>query len=472
MRLVHYVRHRALTLALAAVALSAASLAHAQEQGAAGTGASGGAGPGGAGGATPPAAQSYVYPGAVAPQEPGVPLGGGNNIYSSSQGVQGDQEDHFDMDPTRGGGASTLYGNPNGAGDLGGGGRGMGLSPGGDTITFGEGPIPDSYVVRRGDTLWHICDTFFHNPYQWPRVWSYNPQIQNPHWIYPGDEVKLHSGGGAAKTGPTANVQQPPGQQQPQGGNLIDRRRQVVPQTVFLRDQGFIDDDEKNDWGEINGSAEDKMFLTDTDEVYVRIGPGHDVRIGQDLTVFRPVRKVPGGNLVQLQGTVRVDRWDPATRIARGKVTETLDVIERGAHIGPVGRKFDVVPPVRNERDVNAQILASLYPHNFYGQNQVVFIDKGQQDGLKPGNRLFVVRRGDAWKKSLASDVAGKRIALESDSPAEVETPPTIGDAHAPMEVIGELRVVSVRNHTAACIVTQSTREIELADSAVARKGY
>ena len=40
------------------------------------------------------------------------------------------------------------------------------------------------------------------------------------------------------------------------------------------------------------------------------------------------------------------------------------------------------------------------------------------------------------------------------------------------MEVIGELRVVSVRNHTAACIVTQSTREIELADSAVARKGY
>jgi hypothetical protein len=56
-------------------------------------------------------------------------------------------------------------------------------------------------------------------------------------------------------------------------------------------------------------------------------------------------------------------------------------------------------------------------------------------------NALFTplkVRRGDAWRKSLASDVAGLRIALESDSPADTELPPTIGDSKAPMEVIGE----------------------------------
>ena len=320
--------------------------------------------------------------------------------------------------------------------------------------------------MRRGDTLWGICDTFLRNPYQWPRIWSYNPQIQNPHWIYPGDEVKLHQGGTSLQTqahGP---------QQQQQGGSIVDRRRQVVPQTIFLRDTGFVADDDKEDWGEINGSAEDKMFLTETDEAYMRLAPGHEVKLGQELTVFRPVRKVPGGNLVQLQGTVRIDRWDPSTHIARGLLTESIDVIERGARIGPVGRKFQVVPPVRNEKDVNAQVLASVYPHNFYGQNQVVFIDKGEDDGLKIGNRLFVVRRGDAWRKSLASDVAGLRIALESDSPADIEQPPTIGDSKAPMEVIGELRVLTTRKHTAACLVTQSTKEIELGDSSVARKGY
>src|SRR4029077_8146944 len=120
-----------------------------------------------------------TYPGAVAPPPPGTPLGGGNNVYSSSQTYSGGQEDHFDMDPTKGMSASTVYGNRNGSADLGANRSG--------SFTVGEGGvvgnIPDAYTVKRGDTLWGICDTFFQNPYQWPRIWSYNPQIQNPHWI-------------------------------------------------------------------------------------------------------------------------------------------------------------------------------------------------------------------------------------------------------------------------------------------------
>ena len=40
---------------------------------------------------------------------------------------------------------------------------------------------PDSHRVRRGETLWEISRTFYQNPYQWPRLWANNPQIQNPH---------------------------------------------------------------------------------------------------------------------------------------------------------------------------------------------------------------------------------------------------------------------------------------------------
>jgi hypothetical protein len=47
------------------------------------------------------------------------------------------------------------------------------------------------HVVRRGDTLWDICFLYFNDPWQWPKIWSYNPQITNPHWIYPGDLVRL-----------------------------------------------------------------------------------------------------------------------------------------------------------------------------------------------------------------------------------------------------------------------------------------
>jgi hypothetical protein len=438
---------------LAAAALTFAPAALAQDQGSGGGGASPGGGGGGAGVVTTPTVITQVptYPGAVAPPPPGTPLGGGNTVESN----------HFSID-TGAGSTGTVHGNEHGAGDFGSGRPSYTMGGGGFT-----GVVPDAYTVKHGDTLWAICDTFFQNPYQWPRIWSYNPQIQNPHWIYPGDEVKLREGGARPATngGGTSPIQN-------QGGSLVDRRRQVVPQTVFLRDTGFISDDDKEDWGEVNGSAEDKMFLTDTDEAYMRLGPNHDVKIGQELTVFRPVRKVAGGNLVQLQGTVRIDRWDPSTRIARGQISESLDVIERGARVGPVGRKFQVVPPIRNEKDVNASVLASVYPHNFYGQNQVVFIDKGDEDGLKVGNRMFVIRRGDAWRKSLASDVAGLRIALESDSPADIESPPSINESKAPMEVVGELRILTVRKHTSAALVTQSTREIELGDSAVARKGY
>lgn len=414
----------------------------------------------GAGGGTAPSVPVYTYPGSVAPPPPGVPVGGGNNTDSSSRPVTGNQTDKFDLDPNSGGG-SVVYTNPNGAADFG----------HGDSLTLGggglEGPLPDPYTVKKGDTLWDICDTYFKNPYQWPRIWSFNPQIQNPHWIYPGDQIRLRQPNGSG--GPAATGQAPP----LAGGSLIDRRRQVAPTTVFLRDTGFIDDDDKDNWGEITGAAVDKMFLTDTDEVYVRVGPGKDVKIGQELTIFRPVRKVAGGNLVQIQGSVRVNEWNEKDRIARGTIVETLDVIERGARVGPLGRKFDVVPPTRNDTDVHAHVLASVYPHTFYGQEQVVFIDKGADDGVKVGNRFFVMRRGDAWRKSLASDVAGSRIALEDDSPAAVQRVPAgVADSKLPAEVVGELRVLSTRKHTSTCLLTQSTREIELGDDVVSRKGY
>ncbi|HEX7600066.1 MAG TPA: LysM peptidoglycan-binding domain-containing protein [Polyangiaceae bacterium] len=437
-----------------AIPIAHVTIVFAQDQGA---GASGGT----------TSTTTTVYPGGVLPPPPGVPLGGGNNTSSSSRAITGDQTDHFDSDPAHGGG-SVVYTNPNGSADFGHGGGDFGH--GGGSLTLGgDGTFPDPYVVKKGDTLWAICDTYFKNPYQWPRIWSFNPQIQNPHWIYPGDQLRLRQPDGNGPSAAVSGGPPPPAG----GGSLIDRRRQVAPTTVFLRDTGFIDDDDKDNWGEITGAAADKMFLTDTDEVYVRVGPGKDVKIGQELTIFRPVRKVAGGNLVQIQGSIRVNEWNEKDRVARGTIVETMDVIERGARVGPIGRKFDVVPPTRNDADVHAQVLASVYPHTFYGQEQVVFIDKGADDGVKIGNRFFVMRRGDAWRKSLASDVAGSRIALEDDSPAAVQQIPAgVAESKLPTEVVGELRVLSTRKHTSTCLLTASTREIELGDDVVSRKGY
>lgn len=455
-------RRRAIAVALGVILpVAHVTVAFAQQTtdgaGPGGGSTSGQAGGGQAGGPTvttvPGPTTTTFFPGGVAPVPPGGTLGGGNAQYSSSKPIVGNERDGFDF--RQGGSAGeTMRGDPNGSFVL-----------GGESERDAPPPVvPNAHTVRRGDTLWGICGYYFQNPYQWPRIWSYNAQIQNPHWIYPGDQVKLRQDGAETGAAPLASNDA--------RGNINDRRRQVPANTIFLRNQGFVDDD-SSDWGEITGAREDKMFLTDYDEAYLRIGREHDVKIGQELTVYRPIKSSSGVRLVEIQGTVKVDQWNPKERIARARVIESVDTIERGARVGPIARRFEVVPPSRNGKDVEASILTSIHPHELYGQNQVVFIDKGEDDGLSPGNRLFVIRKGDGFHETQPSRSAAKRIALEDPSPAAIEsiTKPR-DDAALPEEVLAELRVISVKKRTAMALVTTARREIELGDKAYARKGY
>jgi hypothetical protein len=322
---------------------------------------------------------------------------------------------------------------------------------------------PEAHTVRRGDTLWDISNRYYQNPYQWPRLWSYNAQIQNPHWIYPGDRVRLRD----------ANALP--------GGRLgLNRGRGVPSGTVWLRDYGWVDDRKGDQWGEIVGSPSDHLMLGTGDDVYLKIDDDHEVTLGDELTIWRPIRTVAsdaaGGTLVSIRGTAKVERYNPKTKMARARIIEALDVIERGTKIGPVGRKFDVVPPIRSDRDLEASILASTYPYHFYGNNQVVFIDRGEKDGVKPGMRFFAVMRGDRWAQT--TNTIGQsgllRPRVEDDRPARVDPHVynVVEEDRLPDETYAELRVMRMRDHTATCLVIEAKHEIERNARLIARKGY
>ena len=398
---------------------------------------------------------------------PNGTIGGGNATESSALPITGDQEDGFDYGHGgKSGGA--VHGDEGGPIFVGG--RGAGGWGG----AGGTGDVPYSHIVRRGDTLWGICGEYYDNPYQWPRVWSYNPQLKNPHWIYPGDELNLRdpAGGGANGAGlPTANVPLPYREQ-----SLVDGRRQVVPAgTIFLRDQGWIRSPADEVWGDVTGAPEDKMFLTQGDEIYLHIDKGHEVHLGQELSLFKPLHSNAAGTIVQIGGTAKINDWNAQDRVARATVVESLGIVERGARVGPLVRAFSVVPPLRNDVEVQARVLASIHPEPFWGQNQVVFIDKGESSGLKPGNVLQIVRHGDAWRRTLVNPSAGYRISPDDEKPLpplEMTPGSRKDEANYPDEVIGELRVVTTKKDTAACLVTASKVEIDPYDLAVAHKGY
>lgn len=408
-----------------------------------------------AGSSTTSTSTTYVPFGVPAP---GTDINAG--LPSSSRPINGDQGDSFDLGAPSGSGGP-VYGSK------------------GATAVLGNEravSVPDVHLVQKGDTLWDLCDHYFHNSWEWPSVWSYNPQIQNPHWIYPGDQVRLRHPNqiSASNRIESRSITGKPG--------FSDRRTRVPRDTVFLRDQGFIGDPKRDVWGELVGAVEEQMLLSDGNHVYLVMRPGVDLKVGQDLTVFREVRqpdnvsgaRKPPGQVVAVSGTVKVDRFDPKTRVARALITESVDTIERGAKVGPVGRQFDVVPPKPNTHAVEARVLTSLYPHVYLAQNQVVFIDRGSQDGLAPGNTLLVLRHGDTWRGSLTTNSKMLRDRLRMDSPerVDVETTPLSGDNDKfPEEALAELRVLRAEKFSSIALVTQSRREVVPGDRAVAVKG-
>ncbi len=332
----------------------------------------------------------------------------------------------------------------------------------------GRVDIPEFHDVSRGDTLWDITNYYWGSPWQWPALWGLNPQITNPHWIFPGDHVRLLREGNRPRT------------VVPAPGGLRTLTRSVTPDTVFNMNQGYLDPQEAENSGTLVGSPDDHLLLTAGNEAYVEF-PRRTPNVGDEFSIYQDAQDGDGdrstGRVVRILGTVDVTRWDERRRLATVRIVEALDVIERGEHVGVMPRTVRIVPPVASTVDLEGRIAATLRPQRIVGQNQIVFIDRGSNDRVAVGNRFLVVRRGDGWRNSLGamSENSAAQIGMDRDGDGRPDSPPGAGQnpvERMPDVVVGEAIVVESRRQTCTALLTSSTSELAVGDRVVLRRGY
>jgi len=313
---------------------------------------------------------------------------------------------------------------------------------------------PQTHTVKEGDTLWDITQAYYGDPYRWPQVWSYNPDITNPHWIYPEAQVQLRpTDGEVVETAP-------------KGFRYTDRRA-VSPHAVFQAEYGFLNKDALKDSGYVIGANEEHMMMVDTDMLYVRFNEDVEPEIGRIYTIFRKMtpderESWEKGTLVRIIGEVKLLDYDAKRQVGHALVVNTLEGIERGFRIAPLERKFYWVDVVPAEHSLRATVVASLYPRKLPSTNQIVFVDVGAEQGIVIGNRFYIVRQGDEWRRSAEGKI-GREIETTVPLPDEPE--------HYPWEVVAIGRAVNVQPNTTAILLEKATRAVRMGDRAELRKG-
>ena len=273
-------------------------------------------------------------------------------------------------------------------------------APPADTRGMVNPSAPKHYTVKRGDTLWGIASMYLRDPWLWPEVWIINPQIPNPHLIYPGDTLALAFG---ADGRPQVSLEQA-------GALRLDPRlrstalESAIPTIPYAAIAAFLsrptvmtEDQIRHapyvlafrDMHEIAGSG---------NEVYVRnLSAAENARYAV-VHVADPLRDPDDGKVVGYVGiytaTALVQRpGEPAKALLIDPARETL----RGdrllsADLSETPITFALRAPAS---DVHGRIIDVVGGTDLVGPYEVVVINRGKRHGLEPGNVLAVDQAGD-----------------------------------------------------------------------------
>ncbi|WP_198301208.1 LysM peptidoglycan-binding domain-containing protein [Vibrio tarriae] len=307
---------------------------------------------------------------------------------------------------------------------------------------------PTTYTVVKGDTLWDISALYLDSPWLWPRLWQVNPEIDNPHLIYPGDKLTLFWRDGQ----PVLSLK-PMRKLSPQVRVL---EKQAVPTVQeglvlpYLQSDRLMAKTALQDSVRVIGSNDGRQYLTKQEQLYIsgvqtekKWGIYREVaQYQRDDEVMVALRLVAVGELAMTGGNFSGLSLQEQNQeiLANDIALPEVDLEEL-----QLSTTFYPQPaPTGSE----AHILGSLEGSQYAGQNQVVVIDQGSSDGVAQGSMFELYQAG-----VKVNGKQGQFTYQAEGSDADVQLPST---------KVGTLMVIRPYERFSLALITNSSAPISI----------
>ncbi len=269
--------------------------------------------------------------------------------------------------------------------------------------------VPDRYTVKKGDTLWDISEHFLSKPWLWPEIWYVNPQVRNPHLIYPGDVIRLTYVDGKPRLTLERgrNVKLGPKVRELPNAEAIP----AIPLDAinnFLSRNRVVDDGVMELAPYILSGAERHLIIGAGQDFYARGTFPNDV---PTFGIYRkgdpyvdPVTRELLGIRARDVGSAKLKKIDKdigtlgATRTAEEVRVEDRLLPHEERTINPT------FYPSSPKSDVDGMIIAVEDGLTQVGHLDVVALNKGDRDGLEEGNVLAIYKAGETVKDRITSE--------------------------------------------------------------------
>lgn len=283
---------------------------------------------------------------------------------------------------------------------------------------------PRSYTVKSGDTLWGIASIFLKDPWLWPEVWVINPQVRNPHLIYPGDTLALAYGangqpqirmtsGGAARLNPRLRSS-------PLEGAIPTLPYSAI--AAFLSRPTVLTKDQIKKAPSVLAFREKHLIGGTNNDIYVRnLNAPQGARFSI-VHVGAALRDPESGDVLGYEGTYT------ATASVTTTTNPSKAVLSDSARETLVGDKLfsvDQETPLNfvlspSPAGTEGSIIHVVDGTDLIGQYQIVVINRGSRHGIAPGNIMAIDQAGDVvvdrGDLTFASTLGfGKRVQLPSE---------------------------------------------------------